>query len=117
VTTADTMITGLHQAMPTLPETASEPPRAAVPLLNDRNVVLVGAGKMGGALLEGWIGLGVDPARVAVIEPQPAPAITALAARGLRINPDVNPDLAPVRPDAIVIAVKPPDRGRRVSPR
>jgi pyrroline-5-carboxylate reductase len=100
---ADAMATRLRQAMPAPPETTSEPPRAAVPLLNDRNVVLVGAGKMGGALLEGWIGLGVDPARVAVIEPQPAPAITALAARGLRINPDV----APACPDAVVIAVKP----------
>jgi pyrroline-5-carboxylate reductase len=81
----------------------SDHPHVSVPLLNDRNVALVGAGKMGGALLEGWIGLGVDPARVAVIEPQPAAPIAALSARGLRINPDV----ASIRPDAIVIAVKP----------
>jgi pyrroline-5-carboxylate reductase len=66
-------------------------------------VALVGAGKMGGAMLEGWIGLGVDPARIAVIEPQPAPAIAALAGRGLRLNPDAGS----LRPDAIVIAVKP----------
>jgi pyrroline-5-carboxylate reductase len=66
-------------------------------------VALVGAGKMGGALLEGWIGLGVDPARIAVIEPLPAPPIAAMAARGLRLNPDA----ASVRPDAVVIAVKP----------
>jgi pyrroline-5-carboxylate reductase len=58
---------------------------------------------MGGAMLEGWIGLGVDPARIAVIEPQPAAPVAALAARGLRINPDA----ASLRPDAIVIAVKP----------
>ena len=45
------------------------------------NVVLVGAGKMGGALLEGWIGLGVDPAGMTVIEPQPSPQIAVLAAR------------------------------------
>ena len=67
------------------------------------NIVLVGAGKMGGALLEGWIGLGVDPAAMTVIEPHPSPQIAALAARGLRLNPG-----APsVRADAIVIAVKP----------
>jgi len=67
------------------------------------NIVLVGAGKMGGALLEGWIGLGVDPAGMTVIEPQPSPQIAALAARGLRLNPG-----APsVRADAVVIAVKP----------
>ena len=42
-------------------------------------LVLVGAGKMGGALLEGWLRLGLDPANVAVIEPQPSPQIAALA--------------------------------------
>ncbi len=66
-------------------------------------VALVGAGKMGGAMLDGWIGLGVDPARIAVIEPQPAPPIAALAARGLRLNPQA----ATIRPDAIVLAIKP----------
>jgi pyrroline-5-carboxylate reductase len=68
-----------------------------------QNVVLIGAGKMGGALLEGWVGLGLDPARIAVIEPQPAAALEALVARGLRINPD----MAGIRPDAILVAVKP----------
>jgi pyrroline-5-carboxylate reductase len=67
------------------------------------NVVLIGAGKMGGALLEGWIGLNIDPARVVVLEPQPAASIEALSARGVRINPD----RASIRADAIVIAVKP----------
>ena len=33
-------------------------------------LVLVGAGKMGSALLEGWIRLGLDPQNIAVIEPQ-----------------------------------------------
>jgi pyrroline-5-carboxylate reductase len=67
------------------------------------NIVLVGAGKMGGALLEGWIGLGVDPAGISVIEPQPSPQIAALAARGLRLNPGASAAGA----DAVVIAVKP----------
>jgi pyrroline-5-carboxylate reductase len=66
-------------------------------------LVLVGAGKMGGALLEGWTGLGVDPARIVVMEPQPTASIGALSARGLQINPDATS----VHPDAIVIAVKP----------
>jgi pyrroline-5-carboxylate reductase len=80
----------------------SKPSTSASPNLAI-NVVLVGAGKMGGALLEGWIGLGVDPAGITVIEPQPSPQIAALAARGLRLNPG-----APsVRADAVVIAVKP----------
>jgi pyrroline-5-carboxylate reductase len=67
------------------------------------NIVLVGAGKMGGALLEGWIGLGIDPAAVTVVEPQPSPHIVALATRGLRLNPGAPSDNA----DAVVIAVKP----------
>jgi len=66
-------------------------------------LALVGAGKMGGAMLEGWIGLGVDPARIAVIEPHPAASIGALSARGLRLNPDASS----LCPDAVVIAVKP----------
>jgi pyrroline-5-carboxylate reductase len=67
-------------------------------------LVLVGAGKMGGALLDGWLRLGLDPAQVAVIEPKPSPDLAALAGRGLRLNPDARTlrDAA-----AIVIAVKP----------
>jgi pyrroline-5-carboxylate reductase len=67
------------------------------------DIVLVGAGKMGSALLEGWLALGLDPAGVTVIEPQPTPEIAALAARGLRLNPAALPE----RTDAVVIAVKP----------
>ena len=67
-------------------------------------LVLVGAGKMGGALLEGWIGLGLDPARVAVIEPQPSGEIAGLAARGLKLNPAVDVVRGPA---AVVVAVKP----------
>jgi pyrroline-5-carboxylate reductase len=66
-------------------------------------VALIGAGKMGGALLEGWIGLGLDPARIVVIEPEPTPAVAALTARGLKLNPARQA----LRPDAIVLAVKP----------
>jgi pyrroline-5-carboxylate reductase len=67
-------------------------------------LVLVGAGKMGGALLDGWLRLGLDAHRVAVLEPQPSPEIAALAARGIRLNASTKTlrDVA-----AIVIAVKP----------
>ena len=66
-------------------------------------LVLVGAGKMGGALLEGWLGLGLSPDRIVVIEPQPASQIIALQARGLRLNPAV----ADFQATAVVLAVKP----------
>jgi pyrroline-5-carboxylate reductase len=67
-------------------------------------LVLVGAGKMGGALLEGWLRLGLAPDRVAIIEPQPSREVVALADRGLRLNPPMNMVGAPA---AVVVAVKP----------
>ena len=53
---------------------------AAQPDLSDFSglLVLVGAGKMGSALLEGWLRFGLDPKRVAVLEPQPTPHIASL---------------------------------------
>jgi len=66
-------------------------------------ILLVGAGKMGGALLDGWLALGLDPSRIAVFEPQPSPGIAAQAIGGLRLNP--NP--ATVQAAAIVLAIKP----------
>jgi pyrroline-5-carboxylate reductase len=67
-------------------------------------LVLVGAGKMGGALLDGWLRLGLDPKNVAVLEPQPAAELAALAQRGLKLNPDPK-TLSDAT--AVVIAVKP----------
>ncbi|MBI3433806.1 MAG: pyrroline-5-carboxylate reductase [Proteobacteria bacterium] len=67
------------------------------------NLMLAGAGKMGGALLEGWLALGLQPSNIAVIEPEPSDAIRALAARGLALNPRVRAGAAAV----IVVAVKP----------
>jgi pyrroline-5-carboxylate reductase len=67
-------------------------------------IILAGAGKMGGALLQGWMALGLSPAKVVVFEPQPSPDIAALTERGLRLNPsrDSVGDIA-----AAVVAVKP----------
>ena len=81
-------------------------PSGASPDLRDLSglLLLVGAGKMGGALLDGWLRSGLDPAKIAVIEPNPAPQIAALADRGVQLNPDVA-DLSHV--SAVVIAVKP----------
>jgi pyrroline-5-carboxylate reductase len=67
-------------------------------------LVLIGAGKMGGALLDGWLNFGFDPGRIMVIEPQPTPAMSALWARGLHLNPNAA-QLAGAA--AVVIAVKP----------
>jgi pyrroline-5-carboxylate reductase len=68
------------------------------------NFVLIGAGKMGGALLQGWLRLGLDPAKAIIYEPQPSDEIAALAAGGIRLNPNSTPAAAAA---AMVIAVKP----------
>lgn len=67
-------------------------------------VVLAGAGKMGSALLTGWLARGLDPKRVIVIEPYPSADIHSLAAGGIRLNP-VAEEIGAVA--ALVIAVKP----------
>ena len=71
-------------------------------------LVLLGAGKMGGAMLEGWLARKLPPKKLVVLEPQPSKAIKALARRGLRLNPkglDKAGGIGKVA--AIVIAVKP----------
>ncbi|MGN8549454.1 pyrroline-5-carboxylate reductase [Bradyrhizobium sp. 13971] len=67
-------------------------------------IALAGAGKMGGAMLTGWLAQGLAPARVAVIDPHLSPEISALAAKGVRLNPQAK-DLGTV--DTLVVAVKP----------
>jgi len=67
-------------------------------------ILLLGAGKMGSAMLEGWLALGLGPDKIAVLEPQPTPETAALTARGLRLNP-VRAALGEV--SAVVLAVKP----------
>jgi pyrroline-5-carboxylate reductase len=88
---------------------------SATPDLRDfsGHLVLVGAGKMGGALLEGWLRFGLDPKHIAVIEPQPSPQISALASQGVRLNPALRAlgDVA-----AIVIAVKPQTAAEAIPP-
>jgi pyrroline-5-carboxylate reductase len=65
-------------------------------------IALAGAGKMGGAMLTGWLVGGLDPKRVVVIEPMPSPDIAALAAKGVRLNPKKAGAI-----ETMVIAVKP----------
>jgi pyrroline-5-carboxylate reductase len=67
-------------------------------------IVLLGAGRMGGALLKGWIASKKFPS-IHVIEPNPSKAIATLAKRKkILLSKEFDPT---VRPRAVVIALKP----------
>lgn len=71
----------------------------------DRPFLLVGAGKMGGALLSGWVADGTDPDSILVVDPQPSEDMKSfLDSHGIR-----HAAAAPEGIDAgvILIAVKP----------
>jgi pyrroline-5-carboxylate reductase len=69
------------------------------------SLVLVGAGKMGGAMLEGWLKGGAEASRIVALDPSPPPEVKALIeGAGVRLNPDVST----IRDaEVVIIAVKP----------
>jgi pyrroline-5-carboxylate reductase len=71
----------------------------------DGVLVLVGAGKMGGAMLAGWLKSGVAASQVVVLDPGPPPEMLAmLEQHGVRHNP---PLTSVGKVSALIIAVKP----------
>jgi pyrroline-5-carboxylate reductase len=71
------------------------------------SLILVGAGKMGSAMLDGWLVRGLAPKQIVVIEPKPTKAVKALTRRGLNLNPKPGPKAKAEAAAAIVIAIKP----------
>jgi pyrroline-5-carboxylate reductase len=71
----------------------------------DRPLVLAGAGKMGSTLLSGWLGGGLDPATVRVIDPAPSEETLHLLDRA-GIAPAAEA-LAGLKAAVLVLAVKP----------
>lgn len=67
--------------------------------INERGLVLVGCGRMGGAMLTGWLANGIDPKAVTVIDPNARPD---WADKGVRVN-----TAPPESPAVLVLAVKP----------
>ncbi|RMH48374.1 MAG: pyrroline-5-carboxylate reductase [Alphaproteobacteria bacterium] len=67
-----------------------------------RGLVLVGCGKMGSALLEGWLRGGLPPDAVWVVEPNPSDWLRARAEEGVHLSAALPPD-----PRVVVLAVKP----------
>src|SRR4051812_18271546 len=72
----------------------------------DGPILLAGAGKMGTALLSGWLGRGLDPQIVFVQEPSPSAAAQQLLAQhGVKVAARF--DVMQPQPVVIVVAVKP----------
>ena len=70
--------------------------------IEDKKIILYGCGKMGGALLKGWLESGLKKKNFCVVEPKPSEWLTSLSVSGLYLNSDqfLNPQIC-------VIAVKP----------
>jgi len=69
-------------------------------------LILIGCGKMGAALLEGWLACGVAPEQVTVVEPLAINA-ASFAARGIAHVAAINEVTPLPLPAVIVLAVKP----------
>jgi pyrroline-5-carboxylate reductase len=69
-------------------------------------LILVGCGKMGAALLAGWLAQGLSPRHIVVVEPSPGPRAKAarLGVRAVAQATDLPKNFAP---SMIVLAVKP----------
>lgn len=67
--------------------------------VNARGLVLLGCGKMGSAMLSGWLADGLSPGAVTVIDPAPSDWVQA---QGVHLNASL-----PSAPAVAIIAVKP----------
>jgi pyrroline-5-carboxylate reductase len=68
-------------------------------IINTHGLVLLGCGKMGSAMLQGWLSRGVKPSAVTVLDPFPS---DWLKATGVGLNVDL-----PDAPAVVLVAVKP----------
>ncbi len=76
-------------------------PKSSLP----KSLVIAGAGKMGGAMLRGWLALGIEGAAMTAIDPYLSDDIKLLGAQnGLRLATDTAGVAAP---DVLVLAIKP----------
>ncbi|MFI4986022.1 MAG: pyrroline-5-carboxylate reductase [Alphaproteobacteria bacterium] len=69
-------------------------------------LILVGGGKMGGAMLAGWLARGLPRQNVTVVEPG-ATAAELAKSHGVAVHPVPQAIDAALRPDAVIFAVKP----------
>ncbi len=67
--------------------------------IDQRGLVMLGCGKMGSAMLQGWLANGLSPSAVHIIDPAPS---DWLRSTGVNLNGDL-----PEEPAVLMIAVKP----------
>ncbi|PIB24144.1 pyrroline-5-carboxylate reductase [Amylibacter kogurei] len=70
--------------------------------VNENGLVLLGCGKMGSAMLQGWLAQGLNANSVTVIDPHPSQWVQGLVQQGLHLNEPL-----PTTPAICIIAVKP----------
>jgi pyrroline-5-carboxylate reductase len=74
-------------------------------LVSAAPILLLGAGRMGGALIEGWSRAGVlKPAELIIVDPHPSAPALALGGQGAALNP---PASAYAQARTLLLAVKP----------
>ena len=74
---------------------------------NSQNILLVGCGKMGGAMLRGWLARGINAANVRVVEPFDDAAEALRTELGVTVVSGAEGLEAEFSPDIVVFAVKP----------
>ena len=78
-------------------------------------ILLVGCGKMGGAMLDGWLARGLRPEDAVVVEPSQA-AAGAVRAKGVAVTATSDDVPASFMPDIVLIAVKPQSMAEAAPP-
>lgn len=77
--------------------------------INTSGLVLLGCGKMGSAMLQGWLDQGVHPSAVSILDPMPSNWVQGLVKTGVRVNSGL-----PEKPAVCILAVKPQMMGEAV---
>jgi len=70
--------------------------------VNAQGLVLLGCGKMGSAMLAGWLAAGLSLESTHILDPYPSDWVLGLADKGLNLNSEI-----PFSPAICVLAVKP----------
>ena len=70
------------------------------------HLLIIGCGNMGGAMLAGWLAAGVDPARLAVLDPA-----LAEAPDGVALYRSADEAAAAGNHDAVLLGFKPQQLG------